>query len=82
MAIGRPPGKLAAVAVGVYLLTAALWIDALPATSIEAFQHIQMSGIEEEEVRELWGTILCLIWSVCVWFYARSVESPSRIPGD
>ena len=52
------------------LVTAILWVDALPNTSFEAFQAVEMKNTEEEEVRELWGVIFCLSWSGAVWLQA------------
>jgi hypothetical protein len=73
--MGRPSLRLSAVAAGIYLVAVILWIEALPATSLDVFQHVDMSTIEEEEVRELWGMILCLAWSSCVWLHARRIRS-------
>lgn len=75
--IGRPTLRVSVVAAGIYLLTAILWIEALPATNIDMFRRVHMMG-SEEEVRELWGAILCLFWSLCVWLHARRLASAAQ----
>ena len=41
------------------------------ATSIQAFASVGMSSSIEEEVRELWGLLICLAWSAVLYVHAR-----------
>ncbi len=45
-------------------------------TSIQAFASAGMSSITEEEVRELWGLVIFLCWSVVL--YVHSGDSMSK----
>jgi len=52
-----------AIVSGIYALGVLRLIGALPHTSIEAFSSVSMDSIQAEQVRELWGLIVCLAWS-------------------
>jgi hypothetical protein len=41
-------------------------------TSMQAFASVGMNSIIEEEVRELWGLVICLAWSVVLYVHARN----------
>ena len=41
------------------------------ATSIQAFASVGMSSSIEEEVRELWGLLICLAWSAVLYVHSR-----------
>ncbi len=56
------PGVLWLV-LGVYLAAAAWLSPNFANTSLEAFAAVGMKGLEEELVRELWGMVICAIWT-------------------
>jgi hypothetical protein len=39
---------------------------------MQAFASVGMNSIIEEEVRELWGLVICLAWSVVLYVHARN----------
>jgi hypothetical protein len=40
------------------------WSDSFVDTSIDAFKAVGMKGEIEERVRELWGLVICFIWTI------------------
>ncbi len=41
-----------------------LWSGSFEHTSMDAFMAVGMKNIIQEEVRELWGLVICLIWTI------------------
>jgi hypothetical protein len=40
------------------------WSGSFAHTSLDAFMAVVMKNIEQEEVRELWGLVICFIWAI------------------
>lgn len=40
------------------------WSESFADTSMDAFMAVGMKNIIQEEVRELWGLVICLIWTI------------------
>lgn len=40
------------------------WSGSFEHTSLDAFMAVGMKNIEQEEVRELWGLVICFIWAI------------------
>ena len=40
------------------------WSGSFEHTSIDAFMAVGMKNILQEEVRELWGLVICFIWTI------------------
>ena len=40
-------------------------------TSMQAFSSAGMNSVIEEEVRELWGLVICLTWSAVLYICSR-----------
>ena len=51
------------VAFGLYAAAVVFYSPSFAYTSLEAFASVGMSGEEQERVRELWGMVVCLLWT-------------------
>ena len=52
---------------------AVVWLSpAFPNTSIDAFGALTMRGSVEELVRELWGMIICAIWTLAMIIHGKN----------
>jgi hypothetical protein len=40
------------------------WSGSFEHTSLDAFMAVGMKNIIQEEVRELWGLVICFIWTI------------------
>ncbi len=40
------------------------WADSFEHTSLDAFMAVGMKNVIQEEVRELWGLVICFIWTI------------------
>ncbi len=40
------------------------WSDSFANTSLDAFMAVGMKNAVEEGVRELWGLVICLVWTI------------------
>jgi hypothetical protein len=56
-----------------YMVVCATWVIYLSPrfvdTSMQAFTSVGMNSVIEEEVRELWGLVICLAWSVVLYVH-------------
>ncbi len=59
------------VALGIYVAAIAWLSPNFANTSIEAFAAIGMKGDQEELVRELWGMVICALWTCVLIFQER-----------
>lgn len=59
-----------------YMVGCAAWVIYLSPrfadTSMQAFASVGMNSVIEEEVRELWGLVICLAWSVVLYVHTRN----------
>ncbi|MDO6459930.1 transmembrane 220 family protein [Granulosicoccaceae sp. 1_MG-2023] len=63
---------------GVYL-AAVVWLSpAFPNTSLEAFAAVGMKGATEEMVRELWGMVICALWTTAMIYRGRRRRPRAR----
>ncbi len=46
-------------AIGIYF-----WSDGFSNTSLDAFMSVGMKNETQEIVRELWGLVICFVWSI------------------
>lgn len=49
---------------GIYLASVAWLSPNFSATSLDAFASVGMDNVQQELVRELWGMVICAIWSI------------------
>ena len=57
-------------------------LPSLPDTSLDAFSSVGMSGERDELVRELWGLIICAVWTgVLLATQRRGSGDAARPPG-
>ncbi len=40
------------------------WTGSFEHTSLDAFMAVGMKNVIQEEVRELWGLVICFIWTI------------------
>lgn len=57
-------GGLYWLVLGVYLASVAWLSPNFSYTSLEAFAAVGMDNVEQELVRELWGMVICALWSI------------------
>ena len=54
------------------------WSDSFANTSFDAFMAVGMKNTIEEGVRELWGLVICLIWTIVLvilnWRKSRPLD--------
>ncbi len=64
------PGVLWII-LGIYT-AAIVWLSPhFSNTSLDAFTDIGMKGMEEALVRELWGMVICALWTCVLLFHER-----------
>lgn len=52
------------------------WSDSFANTSLDAFMAVGMKNVAEEGVRELWGLVICLIWTIVLVIHDwRNIQS-------
>ena len=82
-ALGRESLGFTAAALVLYAAGVVYLLPSLPDTSLDAFSSVGMSGQRDELVRELWGLIICAVWTgvllVGQWRRRADANSP---PGD
>ncbi len=52
------------------------WSDSFANTSLDAFMAVGMNNAVEEGVRELWGLVICLIWTIVLVIHNWRESSP------
>ncbi|MEE9346395.1 MAG: transmembrane 220 family protein [Methylococcales bacterium] len=54
------------------------WSDSFANTSLDAFMAVGMKNAVDEGVRELWGLVICLIWTIVLvilnWRKSRPLD--------
>lgn len=60
----------------VYGFGVVYWSGSFSNTSLDAFKAVGMKGELEERVRELWGLVICFIWTIVLtihdWRHPRN----------